>query len=656
MFNIDAATGVLTFKNAPDWEAPLDAGGDNVYEVNVIAVGAGSGDGQFVSVVVEDVDDTTPGGGPTETITLEAEALTLDGNFFISGKDTGASGGLIIRARPGNNTGTATTTFGGASGTYRLTLDAYDENDGVGRLNVKVNGQTVSTTVLDQDLGQAGPRAGSRRQIVVDDLVLSTNDLIEIMGVSNGGEYTSLDKLTFEPIGPADVPVEIISNGGGNTAFINVDEGTSAVTGFEVNVGDDNVLYRINAGADRDFFEIDPQTGQLSFKSAPDFQQPLDAGANNVYEVNVVAIGANSGDGQFVSVKVNDVVLPGGPDATFDVVEGIRSVADIDVSGSQAGASFRINAGADRDLFFINPETGVLSFKRSPDFENPTDRAEGNAIAGDNLYEVNVLATNGNQTESKFITVAVKDVDESTLPDPISVYLLAGQSNLVGEAQVANLTDTSYVQPFSVAQIWSRPQVDFVDLAPGFDGQMVELGPELSFGRQIVDKTGENVLLIKYGLGSTTLAEDWQKDGSGTQFNKLKDIVDVALDSLTNQGLTYDIEGLVWMQGESDTYNDAFAGAYEDNLLGFVDGVRDVYGENLDVAVGLIRNDLPTSARNRELVRDAQRVVSAGDSKVFLVDTDALGGSEVLRPGDTTHYNADGQILLGNAFADAFVG
>ena len=512
LFEIDSATGVLTFKEAPDWENPLDAGGDNVYEVNVIAVGADSGDGQFVSVVVEDVEDT-----------------------------------------------------------------------------------------------------------------------------------------------PADEPVEIISNGGGNTAVIALVEGTSAVTDFEVNVGDDDVIYRINAGADRDLFEIDSQTGQLSFKSAPDFQQPLDADANNLYEVNVVAVGAESGDGQFVSVKVNEQVVPGGPDATFTVLEGIRAVTDVDISGSQAGASFRINAGADRDLFAINPETGLLSFKRSPDFENPTDQAEGSAIAGDNLYEVNVLATRGDQTESNFITVAVKDVDESSLPDPVSVYLLAGQSNLVGEAKIANLTDTRYTQPFSAAQIWSRPQTDFVDLAPGFDGQTEELGPELSFGRQIVANTGENVLLIKYGLGSTTLAEGWQEDGSGTQFNQLKDIVDVALDSLTNQGLTYDIEGLVWMQGESDTNNDTFAEAYEDNLLGFVDGARAVYGENLDIAIGLIRNDLPTSARNRELVRDAQRTVSAGDASVFLVDTDALGGAEVLRPGDTTHYNADGQVLLGNAFADAFV-
>ena len=40
-FQIDAATGVLSFTTAPDFEAPADANGDNVYEV-VVSVSDGS--------------------------------------------------------------------------------------------------------------------------------------------------------------------------------------------------------------------------------------------------------------------------------------------------------------------------------------------------------------------------------------------------------------------------------------------------------------------------------------------------------------------------------------------------------------------------------------------------------------------------------------
>lgn len=623
----------------------------------------------FVPVASEPIVPDPP---QPSRIVVEAEDLNFDNDFVVSTIDRGASGGEILRVRSNRRDADATMVFNGVAGNYTLTLDAYDENDGSGQLKVFVNGQLVSTTLLNQNLGSNLPNSRTRVQITTDELALSEDDVIRIEATRDRNEYTSLDRLIFDPVvAPVDVPVEFISNGGGNTAFINIDEGTTAVTDLAVNVGDENVEYRINNGADRDLFNIDAATGALSFKIAPDYESPADVGADNVYEVNVIAIGANSGDGQFISVQVNDVAdgdpvppvqiisndtgAPNNGFTTVSVLEGIRSVTDVNVVGTESDVRYRINAGADQDLFFINPDTGVISFKQPPDFENPQDAAGGNAIAGDNTYEINILAERGTEADSQFMTITVQDTDESTLPAPVPVYLMAGQSNLVGVGDVANLTDTSFTQPFSPAPIWSRPTTDFVDLASGFDGQTVKLGPELSFGRQIVANTGADTYLIKYGLGATNLAEDWQTDGSGIQYNTFRDVTNRALDSFTNQGLTYQIEGLVWMQGESDTYNDAFAAAYEDNLLGFFAGVRDTFGENLDIAVGLIRNDLPTSAVNRELVRDAQRAVSAGDANVFLVDTDALGGSEVLRPGDTTHYNADGQILLGNAFADAFV-
>ena len=35
LFDINATTGAITFKSSPDYEAPADAGGDNVYDVTV---------------------------------------------------------------------------------------------------------------------------------------------------------------------------------------------------------------------------------------------------------------------------------------------------------------------------------------------------------------------------------------------------------------------------------------------------------------------------------------------------------------------------------------------------------------------------------------------------------------------------------------------
>jgi hypothetical protein len=602
----------------------------------------------------------------TGSIVIEAENLHLWGGFSVSSIDGSASGKKIIRAQ---GRGVARTVFRGSAGTYSLTLDAYDENDGNGYLAVWVNGKNVSSTVLNKNLGSHLPDSRSRFKIVIDNLKLSPGDVVDIVGQSDRHEFTSLDKITFTPKPATLPPVQITSNGGGDSAVINLNEGILAVTDLEVNVGDRNVVYSINAGADRDLFNINSATGELSFKTAPDWEAPLDTDRNNVYEVNVVAAGATSGDGQFLSIIVRDVNNPdptppaqleiisnntGAPNNSFSLVqvkENTTFVTDVNVRGSEAGVVYSLNDGADKDFFTIDPSTGVLSFKSPPDWEKPMDRALGSAVAGDNNYEVNVLAVRGNQSDSQFLTVQVTDVDESTPTRPVSVYLMAGQSNLVGEALAADL-NPQYATPFPQAQIWSRPSSSFKALVPGYDGQTVNVGPEFSFGRRIVERSNENVYIVKYGLGSTTLENDW-KPNSGAQYNAFKQTVDAALANLTANGIAYEVDGLVWMQGESDTYNDAYAPKYKDNLTNFIGTVRGLYGADLDVAIGLIRNDLPTSRTNLDLVRNAQRAVVGADPRSFLVDTDALGlGSNVLKP-DGVHYNANGQVLLGNAFANA---
>jgi Ca2+-binding RTX toxin-like protein len=55
-FTIDPATGALRFVTAPDYEAPADAGGNNVYDVQVgVSDGAGGSDTQSIAVTVTNV-------------------------------------------------------------------------------------------------------------------------------------------------------------------------------------------------------------------------------------------------------------------------------------------------------------------------------------------------------------------------------------------------------------------------------------------------------------------------------------------------------------------------------------------------------------------------------------------------------------------------
>ena len=70
----------------------------------------------------------------------------------------------------------------------------------------------------------------------------------------------------------------------------------------------DPLTYAIAGGADAALFIIDPQTGVLSFASAPDFETPTDAGANNVYDVTVsVSDGMAAPVTQALAITVTDI-------------------------------------------------------------------------------------------------------------------------------------------------------------------------------------------------------------------------------------------------------------------------------------------------------------------------------------------------------------
>lgn len=57
LFSLAPANGILAFNSAPDFEAPADANGDNVYEVTVEASDGADTASQSIQVTVVDIDD-----------------------------------------------------------------------------------------------------------------------------------------------------------------------------------------------------------------------------------------------------------------------------------------------------------------------------------------------------------------------------------------------------------------------------------------------------------------------------------------------------------------------------------------------------------------------------------------------------------------------
>lgn len=133
-----------------------------------------------------------------------------------------------------------------------------------------------------------------------------------------------------------DAPV-ISSNGGGASASISVSENSTAVTTVTAtDVDSSNLVYSISGGADAARFTIDSATGVLRFVSAPNFEAPLDADGNNVYDVIVQASDGTLTDTQALAVTVTDVnEFNVGP--VSDANGAANSVAENAANGTAVG-------------------------------------------------------------------------------------------------------------------------------------------------------------------------------------------------------------------------------------------------------------------------------------------------------------------------------
>lgn len=180
------------------------------------------------------------------------------------------------------------------------------------------------------------------------------------------------------------------------TSFTVPEEKSQIVTDFAVDV-EGQGLYAIAGGLDANLFELDPNTGVLSFKdNAPDFENPLDSGADNTYNITVQFTDIrNAVVTRDITVNVtntNDAPVitsdGGGENAVLDVSENQVAVTDVDATDNDGDdLVYSISGGDDADAFSIDEATGELTFNNAPDFEAPSDQN------GDNMFHVDVTVT-----------------------------------------------------------------------------------------------------------------------------------------------------------------------------------------------------------------------------------------------------------------------
>ena len=461
-FAIEAATGVLTFRSAPNFEAPTDADRGNDY---VVEVRATSGTGarvktadQTITVTVTDEVGEAPGVPAKPTVTSASVTSVT-----------------VTWAAPSNP--------GPAITSYDLQYRVGDSGDFT-PWTEDVSGTSATITGLAENTEYEVQVQATNAE--------GTGDWSE---AGSGSTDANAAPLFTSP-----------------SAF-DAAENQTAVGTVTATDSDDSVTnYTIKPGEDGSTFAIEAATGVLTFRSAPNFEAPTDADRGNDY---VVEVRATSGTGarvktadQTITVTVTDEVgeapgVPAKPTVTsasvtsvtvtwaapsnpgpaitsYDLQYRVGDSGDFtpwteDVSGtsatitglaenteyevqvqatnaegtgdwSEAGSgstdanaaplftspsafdaaenqtavgtvtatdsddsvtNYTIKPGEDGSTFAIEAATGVLTFRSAPNFEAPTDADRGND------YVVEVRATSGTgarvKTADQTITVTVTD-------------------------------------------------------------------------------------------------------------------------------------------------------------------------------------------------------------------------------------------------------
>ena len=161
----------------------------------------------FVNELGDDDDDDasasfTPPSSTGEGFRVEAESMTLLGDYFTESNASASGNGLIAVRNQGE--GKALTAFSGEAGYYNITVGYYDENDtGIGQLAAALNGTELDSWALDQSLGSSVANAQTfTTRAVASTVFLRDGDIFELTGLrgessSGSDELARVDYVDF---------------------------------------------------------------------------------------------------------------------------------------------------------------------------------------------------------------------------------------------------------------------------------------------------------------------------------------------------------------------------------------------------------------------------------------------------------------------------
>ena len=464
LFTINQTTGALTFTTAPDFETPGQSGStNNTYVVTVKVEDSGGRSATHeLTVTVTDVNETPSITSGPSTIAKDENTQTTESIATYVATDPDATTGTMSWDLEGNDAGdfTITSTVNGTANLFFAASPNFENAADTGTDNV------YDVTVRVRDNGS--PRLQDTRGVAI-----TVEDVNETPVVS-GDDSPDFAEIEYDATS-AELTI---------STYTYTDEDRNPA---------DTITWGLS-DADATHFNIGSSSGVLSFKNAPDFENPVNADSNNEYVIVVEADDGQGGVGTFnVTVTVTNVdetpeittteashTAPSFVEIEYDATSPDLEVADYEARDEEEQTIAWSRTGADAGDFSIDSMTGVLSFAQRPNFEMPAD---GDA---DNAYNVTVRASDtastANVRELEVVVTVTDvnerpDINEDTVPSYVEIeYDFTGTRP---DVHTFTATDYDDMDTFE----WSLVGTDAAHLEIGATSGVLTFAQDDSFGQ-----------------------------------------------------------------------------------------------------------------------------------------------------------------------------
>ena len=390
------SSGIITFSNSPDYDYPADADANNIYQITIVASDGSITASQELAISITNVNEAPEFASTSAAV--DAPENSAAAFYTASADDQDADTSMTY------------TLYGGAD------MDFFD---------------------LDASSGSLSFKQAQDREAAANDVDLDYTYAVEI--AASDGEFNAPTNLTLAITLTNVNEAPTVTNTVQEVSVLEATANSSANFAYTITATDpeSDLLTFTLGGDDASAFDINSGTGAISFKagssgtgSDPDYDTPVDADGNNVYELALQAQDSSGDTSDPVALQVTVLNVSSAPTfldssgnslattiggsefadsltLTENATGVIYTAITVDDDGVADFSGYSVSGGADAAAFSVDSLSGELSFDTAPDYESPHDSDE------DNIYVVQVTAADTDESTMIELSITVTNLNDS---------------------------------------------------------------------------------------------------------------------------------------------------------------------------------------------------------------------------------------------------